>query len=67
MPKLTRTPTFLRLPAETADTLQAVSAVLNRSQSDLVAEALDHHLDQEIRRRRIGRLVKSLKAERAKR
>jgi len=53
----TRKLTSMRLPMETLQHLQALSALTGESQSDLVARALCPYMDKEIKRRGITKLV----------
>jgi len=52
--------TTFRLPRDELDRLRAVATITGQSQTELIRSAVGPHLDQEIKRRRIGKLVDQL-------
>lgn len=52
------------VPEDVIERLSVVATIIRRGQGQIVAEALQKYLDQLIRKRKIGRLVKGLTRER---
>jgi len=58
--------TTCRMPRDELDRLRAVATITGQSQTEIIRSAVRDHLDQEIRRRRIGKLVDQLIEQRRK-